>query len=124
MFAVSTDEENFIGSYATIEEAVEEAANGYAYEKFWIGECGPPTQPEELWYAEDWLEHVSCQDDYAGEWAEDWDGSTKEQREELEQGVRKVMAEWLDRHKLRPRHFNVVNIMEYHVVDGIVEKLS
>lgn len=120
MFAISTDEENFTGTYGTIEEAIDEAANGYAYEKFWIGECVPPIQPEDLWSAEDWLEHVSVQDDYAGEWAEDWDGSTREQRKELEQTVRKVMAEWLDRHKLRPRHFNVVNVVRYIVVEGVV----
>lgn len=118
MFAISTDEENFIGTYGTIEEAIDEAVNGYAYEKFWIGECVPPTQPEDLWSAEDWLEHVSVQDDYAGEWAEDWDGSTGEQRKELEQTVRKAMAEWLDRHELRPRHFNVANVVRYTVVEG------
>lgn len=121
MFAISGDEEAFHGSYSTIEEAIGEAANGYAYKVFWVGECEAPTQPEAFWYAEDWLEHVSCQDDYSGEWAEDWDDSTRAQRAELEENVRKVMAEWLDKHNLRPRHFKITNSVRYRVLDGVAE---
>lgn len=124
MFAISTDEERYEGSYATIEEAIEEAANGYAYEAFWVGRCVPPTQPEELWDAADWLEYVSCQDSYGGEFAEDWDDSTDEQREELEKEVRAVMASWLDRHKLRPCFFVVKDAVKYVVVDGKPVKAS
>lgn len=73
----------------------------------WIGQDRPPTQPEAFWRANDWLDHVSCQDDYSLECAEGWDCSTKEQRRELEEQVRSVMAAWLDRHGLRPRFFLV-----------------
>lgn len=119
MFSISTDEEQYYGSYETAEKAIEEAANGYAYTNFWIGECVSPTQPEDMWDSEDWLEHVSCQDAYSGDYAEGWDNSTKEQRAELEQEVKTVMAAWLDRHKLRPSFFVIENPVEYHVVDGI-----
>ena len=88
---------------AVVADAVEEATNGYAYETFWVGKCVPPPRPEDMWCAEDWLEHVSVQDSYSGEWAEDWDGSTRVQRNELEQEVRSVLAAWLDRHNLRPK---------------------
>ncbi len=124
MFAISSNEERYEGSYETIEEAIEEAANGYAYETFWVGKCVPPTQPEQWWDAADWLEHVSCQDSYSGEYAEDWDDSTTEQREELEKEVRAVMASWLDRHKLRPRFFLVEDAVKYVVVDGKPVKAS
>lgn len=124
MFAISSDEERYEGSYETIEEAIEEAANGYAHETFWVGKCVPPTQPEQWWDAADWLEHVSCQDSYGGEYAEDWDDSTTEQREELEKEVRAAMASWLDRHKLRPRFFLVEDAVRYVVVDGKPVKAS
>lgn len=124
MFAISTDEERYEGSYETIEDAIEEAANGYAYETFWVGECVPPPQPETLWRAYDWLEHVSCQDSYGGDYAEDWDDSTVEQMAELENEVQAVMAAWLDRHKLRPRFFLVEDAVKYVVVDGKPVKAS
>ena len=91
-------------------------------ESFSIGQCSPPIQPEDMWDAADWLEHVSVQDDYSGDWAEDWDRSTKEQREELEAEVRTVLAAWLDRHKLRPTHFTIdsdsVREFMVEVIDG------
>jgi len=117
MFSISTDEEQYYGSYETAEEAIEEATNGYAYTHFWIGECVSPTQPEDMWDSEDWLEHVSCQ--YPNLQHNHPDNSTKEQRAELEQEVKTVMAAWLDRHKLRPSFFVIENPVEYHVVDGI-----
>ena len=118
MFSISTNEELYSGQFETEQEAIKEAV-GSGYEVFWIGECVPPIQPEECWDAGDWLEVVSGNEDYCGEWAEDWDDSTKEQREELEQEVKKVMGAWLDRHKLRPRFFNIGNDHKYQMRDGI-----
>lgn len=119
MFAISSDEERYEGQYDTIEDAIDEAANGYAMESFWVGECVDPTQPEELFDAQDWLQSVSESDDYQGEWAEDWDQSTLLQRQELETKVRAVMAEWLERHKLRPTFFQISKPVKYVVVDGV-----
>lgn len=111
MFSISFDEEYYSGEFETIEHALQE---GYSRgDVFWVGELVPPTQPEDWWDAADWLEHVSCQDEYCCEWSEDWEGSTKEQREELESLVRKVMSDWLDRHDLRPKFFNVENAVKY-----------
>ena len=121
MFAISTNEERYDGQYKTLKDAVDEAMNGYGYEVFWVGECVAPTQPEDWWEASDWLEHVHVQDEYCGEWAEDWNQSTKQQRHELEDQVRKVMADWLDRHKLRPTFFNIANPVKYVVSDGVAE---
>lgn len=88
-------------------DAIEEGTVGYNGVPFWIGRVCPPTKPEDLFDVSDWLERVACDDDYAGEWSEDWDMSTKQQRAELESDVRKVIAAWLDRHNLRPTFFNV-----------------
>ncbi len=120
-FSYSFDEERFDGDYATREEALAEAvAEGSDRPCIWVGENVPPTQPEYRWHAEDWLEYVSCQDDYSGEWAEGWDDSTKEQRAELEDQVRQVMADWLDKHKLRPRHYTVTNIVEHDAAGKLI----
>ena len=120
-FSYSTDAQNFIGEFDTIEDAKAEAiayAKEYGYHKVWVGESVSPIQPEFCWEASDWLEQVSNGDDYLGDHAEDWDNSTPSQREELEVAVRKVMAEWLDRHSLRPKFFLVDNVEEIDVQPG------
>lgn len=104
-FSISTDQENYSGNHSTEIEALEEAFADNDCQSVWVGEDESPTQPEEFWQAEYWLEHVSCQEEYGSDWAEGWDQSTKEQREELENEVSKVMAAWLDRHNLRPKFF-------------------
>lgn len=108
-WTVSENGENFRGDFETREEAILE---GQQYGNFWIGTVHEPIQPEQWWNADDWLEHVTVQDEYGGDDAEGWDDSTKEQREELEREVREVMSKWLDRHGLRPRFFNVKDIEE------------
>lgn len=121
-YANSSDGERYDGLFDTINEAVYESGIDDG-EIIYVGECASPTQPEDWWEAADWLEHVSCQDEYGGEWAEGWDESTKEQRAELTDAVRKVMAEWLDRHKLRPTFFNIKNEAKYTVENGVVVKI-
>lgn len=108
-YAYSFDGETYHGKFATAEEAIAEGFASSSRNTLWIGEAHPPIQPEDLWDTDDWLEHVSCQDEYLGDWAEDWDESTDEQREELEREVRAVVAAWLDRHGLRPRFFTIKN---------------
>ena len=114
-FGYSTNGELFHGQFEFRCGAVAEAVavgREHGYQKVWVGRSVPPTQPEDWWNAEDWLEHVSCQDEYSGDYADGWDESTREQREELEATVRAVMAGWLDRHKLRPKFFTVDEIEE------------
>ena len=119
-YATSTNEEVFSGEYATLQEALDEAAVGYAYTTFWVGVMANPTPPEEFWIAEDWLEHVSIQDEYNTGWSDGWDTSTKEQREELEAEIRPILAKWLDKYDLRPCFFTVTNVVKYEVEDGKV----
>ena len=69
-----------------------------------------PRQPEEFidWTdVERWIDNVSEQDDYGGEWAEDWFCGTTEQMRELANQFREVAAKWLDKHGLRPTFFTV-----------------
>lgn len=109
-WAISSDGERFeYDDFATKEAAIAEGLAFYQGEPFYVGEVKAPTQPEEWFEAEDWLEHVSVQDEYSGDHAEYWDNSSKPERDELTAAVRKVMAEWLDRHKLRPAFFNIEN---------------
>ena len=122
-FTVSYNGQDFFGTFESLEAATQTAqteSKHYGYTRFWIGVPKPPTQPERMWHVDDWLEHVSCSDDYSGEWAEGWERSTKEQREELEDTVRAMMSHWLDKHKLRPTHFTVEEISEYVIKDGAI----
>jgi hypothetical protein len=117
-YAFSTDEERYTGGFGSLEAACAEAAAVVGVDgRFWAGEAVPPPQPETVWRADRWLEEAGEQDAYCGDWAVDWDRSTKEQRAELEREVRAVMAAWLDRHGLRPRFFNVEHPQEFHVTD-------
>lgn len=109
-FSYSHDGQTYHGSFDTREQAIAEAIEEGQGDAFWTGENVPATSPEDWWQAEDWLEHVSCQDEYCGDHADGWDNSTKAQREELESLVRPIMAAWLDRHGLRPTFWSVTEI--------------
>lgn len=109
-FVISQDEERFTSTlFDSREEAIEEGKEEFNGEGFFVGEAVNPVQPETLFDASDWLEAVSCNDEYDVEWAEGWDCSTKEQRKELESEVQAVMAKWLDKYDLRPKFYNVIN---------------
>jgi len=109
-WVISSNDERFeYTNFSTKEEAIAEGTKYYDGEPFYVGELVNPPQPEDFFDCRDWLEKVSCQDDYMGEHAEDWDCSTNEQANELNEEVRKILSVWLDRHKLRPTFFNVEN---------------
>jgi len=118
-WSYSTNEERYEGDFETEADAVAFALTLVSDgEEFWVGEDSEPVQPEDWWEAADWLEHVSSQDEYSMDCADSWDRSTKEQREELEAAVRNVMAEWLDRHRLRPTFWVVKDPVSYRRIDG------
>ena len=109
-FVISQNEERFTSTlFDSREEAIENGKEEFDGEGFFVGEAVKPAQPETLFDSSDWLETVSCNDEYDVEWAEEWDTSTKEQRKELEAEVQAVMSKWLDKYDLRPKFFNVVN---------------
>jgi hypothetical protein len=119
-YSYSTDEESYQGQFASAEDACDEAANEIAVEgaHFWVGENASPPQPETFWHAYTWLDNVSEQDEYGGEWACDWDKSKLEQRAELEAEVRTVMGRWLDRHNLRPKFWTIEKPQKFVVTAG------
>ncbi len=124
MFAISSNEERYEGSYETIEEAIEEAANGYAYETFWVGKCVPPTQPEQWWDAADWLEHVSCQDSLQRRICRRLGRFHDRATRGIGEGSPCGNGILVRPHKLRPRFFLVEDAVKYVVVDGKPVKAS
>jgi hypothetical protein len=95
----SGDEEIYHGCFDTEEQAMAEARElGYRV----IGQYREPVPPETLLNWDAILEITWGDDDYSGEWAEDWPHATEEQETELVDSLRKVFAEWLDKHNLRP----------------------
>ena len=118
-WAHSSDEENY-GVYSdTREEAIKYGLDLYDGEPFWIGRCVEPRQPEDLWHADDWLEYVSCQDEYSMDCADGWDsGITKSEKDELEAEVRKVMTAWLDRTKNRPDFYLIEDAEQINPEEG------
>ena len=111
-WAFSQSDEVFYSYAESREEAIKLGTIEYGGESFFVGRCAEPIQPENIFSVDQWLEQVDENEDYMGEHAEDWEQSTYLQRRELEDEVRKVMAEWLDRHNLRPEFFNIDMVEE------------
>lgn len=109
-WSISTNEEDYHGVYDSIEDAI---AEGKASEEggFFVGRCVPPVQPEVLFTddaIEDWLDRYVWQhDDYSHEWAEGQVVPSEQQLEELAEKIRPIIAEWLDRHGLRPTFWRI-----------------
>lgn len=107
-WSVSTNEEDYWGCFDSEEEAI---AEGKASEhgSFYVGRCCPPVQPEVLFTGdaiEDWLDRCVWQhDDYSHECAEGQVLPSEKEKEELAERIRPIIAEWLDRHGLRPTFF-------------------
>ncbi len=85
-----------------------------------VGQYRDPTSPESYVDAEIILEHVACQDDYQGDFAEGWPGVRKPAIEELDAAITEVFAKWLDKHGARPWWFRVdeKTIRKFEMIDG------
>lgn len=106
-YAYSHNEENYHGFFDSREDAIAEAITDCECGKeVWTGEIETPI-PENHVEARYVLEQVACQDDFSGEWADDWPESNMEQEKELTEALRKTFSEWLDKHDLRPRFYNI-----------------
>ena len=115
-YSVSTDGESFYGGHETRQDAIHSAKLD-GYDEFWVGRSVAPTSPADYWEPEDWLEHVSCSDDYNNDWAEGWERSSKQNRDDLRLFVRTIMQDWLDRHGLNPTFWSVEDSVKYNA-DG------
>lgn len=110
-YAWSSDGEVYVGDFASIERAFEDA-EAEGCERPWIGKAGAP-MVEQYVDADLILEHITCQDDYTAEVAEEWPFATVMQCHELTEALQKVVAEWVDKHKLWPTFFVVRNAKRY-----------
>jgi len=114
-YAYSYDDEFYRSEeFDTREEAAAAAfAEPDQHGAVFTGEVVQPPMPEDFIEADDILEHAGVQDSYSGEWAEEWDRSTKEQRAELTTALRETMREWRIRHDLTPSFYNIENTREH-----------
>lgn len=107
-WSLSLDEQHYQGEFATADEAIAEGRQ-FDHEQFWVARIRQPATPESLfdeWTIESWIERdVLEHDDYTCDEAEDAVDATEEQLTELVAEIRPLIAAWLDRHNLRPRHF-------------------
>ena len=128
----SWDEEAYYDSgYASVEDCIAEALAATSDPEenegntLYVGKQKSPRQPEDYFSdcdIERFLEKVSEQDEYGGEWTEDWDRSTREQRAELAREIQPLIAAWLDRHNLRPKFFIVDELQVFNIIDGKAER--
>lgn len=97
------------GCYETREEAIQAAIEGMEEtESLEIGQTfqvilyRDPEPPEKYFDVESFFDHLMDQDDYLGEYTDQWFDSLKPHHGELEQAIRGVIAEWLKKHSLHP----------------------
>lgn len=106
-YGFSLDEERYHGFHDSREEAVIAA---FEYDpdakECFTGEIEVPI-PENCLSADTLIEDIQCQDEFSGEWAQDWPNNTEDQLKELEENLQKVFGEWLDKHDLRPKFYNI-----------------
>jgi hypothetical protein len=116
----STDGECYHGFYASREDAIKAGATEGAAEpgqRIFVGRFRAPILEGAI-DASLILDQVTDQDDYCGDWAEDWPGCTQGQVDELTNIIRKAFCEWLGKHDLRPSFGVIDNPEELVIGDG------
>ena len=116
-WSISTNEENYSGLFNTAQEAIDEGSSYGGI--FWVGQVRAPAPPEELFSAyclDTWLRIFEDHEDYTGDWVDAFTNLDFGTQEELAEGIKPVIASWLDRHKLRPKHF-CIDPTSVHKID-------
>lgn len=104
----SRDGELYYGNYDTKEEAIEAGRNE---ESSRVGQYRAPVMPWDCLDAGTLFDHVLCQDDYQGEWAEDAFECTREQEKDLEQRIAIIVKAWCEENGFVP-NFGIVEYFE------------
>jgi hypothetical protein len=117
MFSYSHNEEHYTGEFATRELAIAEArAEGLS--KFWTGENRPPDVMFGI-DGQDVIEQICQLEDFYIEQAEDWPEASKEQVDELTEGLRKTFKAWMEKHNLTPKFWLVEDVQMHQFFDAI-----
>ena len=115
-YGYSYDDENYVGQFSTIELALDDATLP-GRDTCWICECVRPPG-EELIDADLVIREITSADEYSLEAAEGWPNATREQCQELTDALRRVIGEWLDKHRLRDAFYLAANVRRYEFRDG------
>lgn len=95
----------FEGYFDTEEMAIEAARNRCEESDagpFEVGQYRAVHAPEGYIDANDIFEHICCQDEFSGDWADGFPGASKEQMRELTDKVQAEIRAWMERHDLLP----------------------
>lgn len=92
----------FYGDFNTAEEAAEDAGHPLCF----VGQYRAPHI--HMLDADHVLDHIACQDDFCGDYAEGIT-ETKAQMQELDDAMHAVLFHWLDKHDLWPQFCIVEN---------------
>lgn len=112
-YTLQEDSEHYHGAYDTRELAAQAAfAEDPTATKAWVGQLRRPAPPESFINGADTIEAIATQDDYCGEFADDWPSCTQEQEDDLTQAMQDAVKAWVERHKLEPWHLIVDDIEE------------
>lgn len=129
-YAYSFDGVDYGDEYARREDALFDAVSELAYDKkdkgyIYIGECKREFKPhiDALSIIDDLQEDAYVSE--GGDYAEDYlEGVTQSQVDELEQGLNKVLNDWIKEYHLQPRWYTVIRYDVYRYENGKVTKMK
>lgn len=94
----SFNEEIYYGYYVTAEDAIAELHGG----RGWVGQFIAPSEPEGYIDGEDVIEHILCQDEYSGDYAEDAFDCSREVLDDLTLMLQQTFRDWMEKHGVEP----------------------
>jgi len=107
-YAYSWDDESYTGTFPSKEEAIAEAFGEWPERvNVFVGEVVYPSAPEIFIDADTIIDAIINQEEYSGEYTQDWPIVSKEQKQELTDSLQRIVSEWIAKHNLQPNWYTV-----------------
>lgn len=117
-YCYSFDEEYYQGDYFDTPERAAAEALATSDERVFVGQVVEPPSPETYFDLDDFLEHVSCQDAYQIDAAEDWGSCSQKVQEQINATVQQTLRKCFEQHGLMPTFFLVEGSEAWELRDG------
>lgn len=106
-YGYSFDEEHYHGKFDSRDKAIAEARDSVDFNgTVFTGELVTPS-PEDFITGDVVIEHIACQDEFSGDWAEGWAEDATLYEKELTEMLQKTVAEWVGKYNIRPTFYNI-----------------
>lgn len=120
----SVDGEKFIGSFEDLKDAMADAMQCFyeddeIHTKITFAKAVYPSNENFFPDADEILENIECAAyDIGGEFTEDYTDCSHEAKQDLDDRLKNLLANWFFENNIKPEFFKVEDEVEYHIVDG------